>query len=162
MPTMNPRVNVTLPPALHNLVGRMAELQGVSMSQVLRELLEAAEPALQRAVALMDAASRARGELRQGLGDSLMRAQTRIEDELRHHLALVDDATQDLVTQAERVESRRRRRGGTDRQGRASPSPEAAAGPSDPPSSNRGVKSVPKGDDSGSTTARPTPRRARR
>ena len=44
MPTLNPRINVTLAPSSDSLVQRLATFQGVSKSQVLRELLDAAEP----------------------------------------------------------------------------------------------------------------------
>lgn len=135
MPTFNPRVNVTLSPSLFDLVGRLATLQGASRSQVLRELLEAAEPALQRAVALMQAAERSKGAVREGLGDSLMRAQDRIEAELGKHLDLVDSTTHDLVEMAERIEGRRPGRT------RESGGARGGAGAPNPPASNRGVKS---------------------
>lgn len=92
MPTLNPRVNVTLSPSLDRLVVRLAKHQRVSKSQVLRELLEAAEPALRRAVSLMDAASRAGPGVLAGLRDSMTRAQEHIEDVLAGTLLRVDDA----------------------------------------------------------------------
>lgn len=103
---------------------------------MLRELLEAAEPALQRAVALMQAAERAKGAVQSGLGDSLMRAQDRIEAELGRHLERVDSTTADLVEMAERVEGRRPGRT------RASGGARAGARVPNPPASNRGVKSL--------------------
>ena len=75
MPTVNPRINVTLSPSLDLLVVRLAAMQRMSKAQVLRELLEAAEPALQRAVTLMEAASKAAPGVLSGLRDSLSRAQ---------------------------------------------------------------------------------------
>ena len=66
MPTVNPRINVTLSPQLDLIVQRMATCQRVSKSQVLRELLEAAEPALQRAVVLMEAAAGMAGAMKEG------------------------------------------------------------------------------------------------
>lgn len=107
MSTNNPRVHVTLPPSLHDLVGKMARAQRVSRSQVLRELLEAAEPALQRVVALMEAAERAKGAVREEFGDSLLRSQELIEAQLAQQLASVEGVTGDLVTMAERIEGRR-------------------------------------------------------
>jgi Ribbon-helix-helix protein, copG family len=136
MPTLNPRVNVTLSPSLFDLVGHLARLQGASRSQVLRELLEAAEPALQRAVAFMQAAERAKGAVQAGFGDSLMRAQDRIEAELGKHLERVDSTTADLVEMAERVEGRRPGRP------RSSGGARAGARVPNPPASNRGVKSL--------------------
>ena len=144
MPTTNPRVNVTLSPSLDLLVTRFAVHQRASKSQVLRELLEAAEPALQRAVALMDAASRAGPGVLSGLADSLLRAQERVEDVLAGSLARIDEA--DLVAQAEAVKGRRVGRA-TDARGTraAGARPTRGPGAGNPPASNRGVKSVGKG-----------------
>lgn len=109
MPTPNPRTNVTLSPSLDLLVIRLAAMQRVSKSQVLRELLEAAEPALQRAVTLMEAASKATEGVRAGLRDSLTRAQDKAEAELAVHLHGLDSITKDLVDQAQEVRGKRPR-----------------------------------------------------
>lgn len=150
MPTSNPRVNVTLPPSLDALVGQLAKLQRASKSQVLRELLEAAEPALQRAVMLMQAASQATEAMKGQIRRSLDAAIPQAESALDAHLADMERATQDLVTVAQAVRSRRPARGGLP------PSPAGAAASRrapagrpgkvpDPPSSNRGVKSPRRG-----------------
>lgn len=111
MPTVNPRVNVTLSPSSDALVTRLAGLQGVSKSQVLRELLDAAEPALQRVAVLMEAAHKSRGEVLDGLAQSLQRAQDHIEGAVAAHLVHLEAAAGvDLVAQAEAVVPRRRAR----------------------------------------------------
>ena len=107
MTTTNPRVHVTLSPSLFQLVGSMARSQRVSRSQVLRELLEAAEPALQRVVALMDAAERAKGAVNTQFGESLLRSQELIEAEMNRNIEKLDGMTGDLVSMAQRVEGRR-------------------------------------------------------
>jgi hypothetical protein len=112
MPTVNPRVQVTLSPSLDLLVCRLAVHQRVSKSQVLRELLEAAEPALQRAVALMDAASTATKQVKTGLASALTKAQDHAEIELERILGTLDGASDDLVSQAETVRGRRPARHG--------------------------------------------------
>lgn len=139
MPTVNPRVQVTLTPTLDVLVRRLAGLQRSSKSQVLRELLEAAEPALHRAVALMEAASKAKYQVHAGLGESLMRSQQQVEDILAGTLTRLDEASSDLVSQAEAVGGRR-----PARSARSAPAP-ASDGPRNPPASNRGVKSPGRG-----------------
>lgn len=111
MPTVNPRTNVTLSPSLDLLVVRLAAMQQVSKSQVLRELLEAAEPALQRAVALMEAAAKSKGAVLDGLARSLEQAQDQVEAQLAAHLTGMDAATADLVARAEAVRGRRPRTG---------------------------------------------------
>lgn len=139
MPTINPRVNVTLSPSLDALVSRLAVLQRSSKSQVLRELLEAAEPALHRAVALMDAASKASSELHAKLARSMEAAQDLAEDSAAVMLSRMDRAVNDLVSEAEAVRGRRpARKGGAS-------AAAAAPGARNPPPSNRGVKSAQSG-----------------
>ena len=139
MPTPNPRVNVTLSPSLHGLVTRLAGLQRASKSQVLRELLEAAEPALQRAAVLMEAAEKATNEVKSGLRRSLDSAQDKVEKHVSAALATLDATADDLVAQAEAI---RGRRPGRAVAGRPAPATVAkgASARLDPPASNRGVK----------------------
>ena len=163
MPTINPRVNVTLSPSLDRLVQRMASHQRVSKSQVLRELLEAAEPALQRAVTLMDAAEKAGAAVRSSLARGLEKAQDSIEDAAAIALYRMDSATSDLVAEAEKVRGRRsggRRRtslppGASPKGGPASGVvgvPGAGGAAQNPPASNRGVKSRKQGSRGGVIT----------
>lgn len=98
MPTINPRIGLTLSPSLYGIVSELARLQAASRSQVLRELLIAAEPALQRAVDLMQAVERAKGTLAPDFGDSLMRAQDRIEVQLSDLLGQVQSVTAGMHT----------------------------------------------------------------
>ena len=140
MPTTNPRINVTLSPSTDHLVLRLAQLQRVSKSQVLRELLEAAEPALQRVVALMEAASNVGSAVLDGLAKSLEDHQAQAEKVLRSQFGETDDMVADLVAQAQVIRGRRpvaakRSLGGVS----------GSPGQKNPPPSNRGVKSPVKG-----------------
>lgn len=135
MTTTNPRVHVTLSPSLFDLVGSMARAQRVSRSQVLRELLEAAEPALQRVVKMIEAAERAKGAVKAGFAEELLRSQQVLERELEHNLSMVDGVSTDLVSLAQRIEGRRPGRDRVSEHG-------AGGAPGNPPASNRGVKSV--------------------
>jgi hypothetical protein len=147
MPTINPRVNVTLSPSLYGMVGELAKYQRVSRSMVLRELLEASEPALAQVVAMMRAAEDMTEAARTRLLADMDSALVSLEDKKDQALALAAGATADLVAQAESIRGRRpgRRAGGM----RQRPTGSAArpalsdspAAPSGPPSSNRGVKS---------------------
>lgn len=119
MPTTNPRINVTVSPSLDLLVARLAEHQNLSKSQVLRELLETAEPALQRVVALMDAAQQASSEVRTGLARSLERAQDQCEDALYGVLGRLEQP--DLLSGAEKVKGRKRATSGARNERRAAP-----------------------------------------
>ena len=76
MPTANPRINVTLSHSLYNMVEELAKHQRVSRSMVLRELLEASEPALAQVVAMLKAAENmteaARDRMRRDMDLSLI------------------------------------------------------------------------------------------
>lgn len=146
MPATNPRLSVTLPPSIDALVTRMAELQRSSRASVIRELLEASEPAFRRAVALMEAATGAAQALRHSVASALEAEQAKAEEVLGHRMAAIDQLTLDLVAQAQAVKARRpaRTRGSA-----ASPvgadSPRRSRGRARsalpaPPPSNRGGK----------------------
>jgi hypothetical protein len=152
MPTLNPRINVTVSPSLDDLVRRLAGLQRCSKSQVLRELLEACEPQLGSAVALMEAASRAGPQVLAGLAASLDRSQQAAEDVLAGAVMRLGQAERDLVDQAEAVRGRRPRRTAERASG-------GASGAQNPPASNRGVKSGSTGKTTGPTRAPRTRRR---
>jgi len=138
MPTGNPRVNVTLSPSLDSLVSALAEHERVSKSMVLRELLEAAEPSLRQAVALMEAAKGASVKARQQIADDLAES-VKVAQGVQHlMLQVAANHTRDIVEQAQVV------------RGRRPAAPHAPAGGAagkrrrvaqNPPSSNRGVKS---------------------
>lgn len=143
MPTSNPRVNVTLSPSLDMLVSRLAEYERVSKSMVLRELLEAAEPSLRSAVALMEAAKGAGAKARKDLVRDLEISVEAARSVTHLALSVAANHTRDMVAEAEAVKGRRPARGM-----RSMPTQAAAPGPirapkrrKDPPTSNRGVKS---------------------
>lgn len=147
MPTINPRVNVTLSPSLYGMVGELAKYQRVSRSMVLRELLEASEPALAQVVAMMRAAEDMTEAARTRLLADMDSALVSLEDKKDQALALAAGATADLVAQAESIRGRRpgrqlaRKRSAG---GLAAGTPavvDQSLAPIRPPSSNRGVKS---------------------
>jgi hypothetical protein len=156
MPTLNPRVNVTLSPSLDVLVGQLAGFERVSKSMVLRELLEAAEPALRQAVVLMEAAKGASVNARKKLANDLDKNLLDAEQIAFDQLQIIANHTRDIVGEAEAIKGRR--------PPRAKPAAAVVAGPGKalvqayadtngvpprrslqlvkrPPSSNRGVKS---------------------
>jgi hypothetical protein len=157
MPTKNPRIAVTLPPSLDALCARLAHFSRSSKSSVVRELLEAAEPALVRTVALMEAASRAQATWRGAFASDMENAQAKAELALVPLLRQLDDSTADLVRQAERIEERRPARA---RDARSAPAvAQAVAGAPNPPASNRGVKSTKRATSRATETRTPTGRR---
>ena len=139
MPTTNPRINVTVSQSLYQLTGDLARLQRVSRATVLRELLEASEPALRQVVAMLEAADEVTTEMKGKLSADLDRALGLAVTKAEELLAIAAGVTTDLVAGAEAIKGRR-----PARVGRARPGTRATNGrkvPKTPLPSNRGVKS---------------------
>lgn len=147
MPTANPRINVTLSPSLYNMVEELAKHQRVSRSMILRELLEASEPALAQVVAMLKAAEDMTDAAKKRMQKDMSQTLASLESKAEQALALAAGVTSDLVSQAEAIRGRRPRRqvarkrsAGDLAAGNPAPvEPEQIA--IRPPSSNRGVKS---------------------
>lgn len=110
MPTTNPRVNVTLSPSLDSLVSRLAALERVSKSMVLRELLETAEPSLTHAVVLMEAAQGASAKARQNLATDLQASINAAEGTSALVLQNLAYSQRDLVDESQAIKGRRPQR----------------------------------------------------
>jgi hypothetical protein len=67
MPTIKPRVQVTLESSTHEVIQRLAALQGRTRGSIIAELLDEVAPALTRTVALLEAAAAAPEQVRAGL-----------------------------------------------------------------------------------------------
>lgn len=67
MPTMKPRVQVTMTPHQFAIIKRLASLQGRSMGALVLDLVEAVEPVLERTVVLLERAKEASAGIREGL-----------------------------------------------------------------------------------------------
>jgi hypothetical protein len=149
MPTVNPRVNVTLSPSLDALVSQMAGLERVSKSSVLRELLEAVEPSLRQAVALMEAAKGASANARKNIVrdmDNSIKAAEAVQGLM---LSVAANHTRDMVVEAEAIRGRRPSRSAQRTHGAVPGERPARTGhlvktvaktAKRPPLSNRGVK----------------------
>lgn len=67
MPTLKPRVQVTLEPQTHAVIERLALLQGRTRGSVIAEFLDSIAPSLTRTVALIEAAMEAPNDVKRGL-----------------------------------------------------------------------------------------------
>lgn len=67
MPTLKPRVQVTLEPETHEIIDRFARLQKRTRGSIISELLDSIAPPLARTVALLEAAQEAPKSVKQGL-----------------------------------------------------------------------------------------------
>jgi len=66
MPTVKPRVQVTLEPQTHAVIERLAALQGRTRGSVIAELLDSIAPPLTRTIALLEAAAEAPNDVKRG------------------------------------------------------------------------------------------------
>lgn len=139
MPTSNPRINVTLSPSLADMVGRLSVLQRVSKAMVLRELLEAVEPQLLQAIALMELADGATAEARKRIAQDMEVTIKAAEANAALLQRQAANMQRDLVADAQSIQGRRPpRKAGSPASGGAGGVARKRIGP---PSSNRGVKS---------------------
>ena len=147
MPTLNPRINVTLSPSLYGMVETLAKHQRVSRAMVLRELLEASEPALAQVVAMMEAAESMSQAAKKRMLQDMDQTIGKLENKAEQALALAAGVTADLVAQAESIQGRRpgahsaRKRSAGDLEAGNQAPVEKRQIAIRPPSSNRGVKS---------------------
>ena len=160
MPTVNPRINVTLSPSLFGMVSDLAKQQRISKSMVLRELLEASEPALSQVVAMLRAADDMNDAAIQRLKQDLGQTIESVEKKLDSAMELAAGVTADLVAQAESIRGRRPgvgKRSAARSRAPASVPSSSTHGAKRPPSSNRGVKLLPSATEK--IAAEPKPKR---
>lgn len=79
MPSVKPRLALTLPEHRHDLLKRLAALQGVSMASVVTDLLEECFPVLERVVVALEAAKLASESAKEGLRESCDKAAVELE-----------------------------------------------------------------------------------
>jgi len=67
MPTLKPRVNVTLEPQTYVVIERLAAIQGRSRGSVISDLLDSIAPVMAKTVSLLEAAALAPQQVKDGL-----------------------------------------------------------------------------------------------
>jgi hypothetical protein len=146
MPATNPRLTITLQPSVAAILRRLSQLTGNSQSALIGELLVQSMPIFERMASVLEAAGKLKeqGEkMPKEIGESLGRAQERMETQLGLLLGDMDAGVRPLLDEAEKVGRRGARAGGR--------SPAARAPGSRTPMSNRGVTSPPTGQRTGKT-----------
>ena len=147
MPTINPRITVTLTPAVAAVLRQLSTLSGNSQSAIVGDLLQHSMPVFERMAKVMQAVEQTKqqgirvneaalGEMR----DGLERAQGRIENEL----GLFDELVAPVTTLLDEAEKIHRRGGRPERAARAARGGGTGRRASTP-ISNRGVTPTPKG-----------------
>lgn len=155
MPTVNPRISVTLQPSTAALLARVCSLTGNSQSSTVGELLTQCEPVFERMARILEAADELKREAAdevQQIAGTFKRAQGRIEEQLGLCLDEWENGTGELLGAMEKIRRRTRKRpaaaagAGTPKRSPARPRTAAAAGTPAKrrratPLSNRGVRS---------------------
>ena len=79
MPTRNPRINITLKQADYDVIKRLSELTGSSMSKTIKEYLEVVIPTLERVADNLEIIKNSDRTIKDGLVKSVDDALTRLE-----------------------------------------------------------------------------------
>jgi hypothetical protein len=135
MPTMKPRIAVTLDRRVFETIDRLAQLQGSSRGRVLADLVGAVHEPLMRTVALLDAAAGAPQEVRNGLAAAISSVEAQLVGASGGGLAQLDWLRGKL---SEKPVSRARARP-------SAPAPRRLRREANPRTCNTGVRSRKKG-----------------
>lgn len=103
MATSNPRITVTLTPAVHAVLRELSELGGQSQSSIVGELLESSLPVFERVVLALRAASTIQASAKAEIASGLERAQAKLETQMGLLLGEMDQTMKPLLDQAEKV-----------------------------------------------------------
>lgn len=106
MPTSNPRITITLTPAVAAVLREMSTLAGNSQSAIVGELLETSLPVFERVVQALRAAVTIRDSAKTEIADGLERAQAKLEAQLPILMGEMDDTFRSLLEVAEKVTRR--------------------------------------------------------
>ena len=141
MPTLNPRLTITLDPLLAAQLRRLSELTGNSQGKLIAEILEGSTEVFARLIAVLEAAKEATADMRTKTATDLAAAQTRVERQLGLVLDDFNGTTAPLLEGVEGIKRRAKRSPRVVASGSAAP--EVAASIRLPtPISNRGVRSL--------------------
>ena len=110
MNAKNPRLSVTLPPALAAQLRRLSELTGNSQSAIIGDLLEGSGPVFDRLIQVLEAAKTATAAMKGKLAGDLEEAQGKMENSLGIVMDDFHQYTGSLLDEAEAVTRRATRR----------------------------------------------------
>lgn len=112
MPAVNPRITITLQPAVHAALRKLSVLTGNSQSSMVAELLEQSLPVFERMARVIESAQVAQDAVRTEIASSLERAQAKLEDQLHLSLEVMDEGFAPIIQAAEEVKRRKAGAGG--------------------------------------------------
>lgn len=139
MPTLNPRITITLTPRVHAALNRFSELTGKSKSSMVGEILEESIPMFLKLIKVIEAAKLANDSIAAKIVAPFNKAQAQVESQLGLAWDSMDGITDDLLHDVEQI-TRRSGRTGAVRRAKP-PAGDRPALPS--PISNRGGRTLP-------------------
>ena len=119
MPTLNPRITITLTPAVAAILREMSQLTENSQSAIVGELLQSSLPVLERIVITLRAAKTVQQSAREEIASGMQRAQDKLEKQLDLAMGTMDEGMRPLLEEAERINRRAGRGGGVPARGAA-------------------------------------------
>jgi hypothetical protein len=111
MPTKNPRLTITLTPALGAQLRKLSELTGNSQSALISDLLEGSGDVFDRVIAVLSAAKEAQLSIKGKLASDMDDAQKKLEGQLGLALDTFEQGTRPLLDEVETIKRRSRRQG---------------------------------------------------
>jgi Ribbon-helix-helix protein, copG family len=135
MPTINPRVTVTLQPEDYAILEALAKTQGVSKSSLLAEIWSMACPVMARVAKLLIEAKTAQASVKDGIREATEQALKEIEPmaaQVMLNFDLFEEAIRDSIAEGHTSDGGDVTGGAADGQ--------SGAGAKKPPSSNTGVR----------------------
>lgn len=133
MPTVKPRITITLSDEQHGTLQALAQVQGVSMSSIVVDLIDTTLPVLQRLTEVLKNASEAPQAVLDGLRATLDTVESDVSRTFDSGMSQLDLLVS--LSTGGAAETHRRRAGAA--------GADSAAPGSKPPTSNRGVRNVP-------------------
>lgn len=127
MPTLKPRITITLTEHQHEVLHRMSKLGGDSMSAIVVDMLDTVLPMLERVVATMQAAADAPKEVKESMKASFGKAEQEVLPQLELLMGQLDGLFVPAGVSALA----------------GAPAGSSNPKPSRPPTSNRGVRIPP-------------------
>jgi len=117
MPTVNPRITITLTPAVAAVLRELSQLAGNSQSAIVGDLLQMSLPVFERVVLGIRAARTIERSARDEIAGGMERAQAKIEAQLGLALSDMDEGFRPLLEHAEEVKRRGPKAGGVPARG---------------------------------------------
>ena len=101
MPTLKPRLSLTLDPLMAAQLQRLSELTGDSQSKIITDVLEGSTEVFARLIRMLEAAQAATLEVRGHVGRDIKAAQARMERQLGLMVEDLEESAAPLIAHGE-------------------------------------------------------------